>query len=255
MRSPLALLVFIGCVLLVPKAALGIPLPLYVYRAPPTSSPTASPSYRPSFRPSSHPTSSPSLSPSSQPSSRPRSKSSSQPSLQPSLSAQPSSTVVLRTSKSLINFDGLLTPYSFGFWMTISLILLNILLCFVGFHCYRRKKQRGRARGSGGQNTRDSVDEVDDDDEGHDALYTVTEKLVSQALTGLGGWLSNPYPKQKGDGASSSSEGSLSIESGGSFAASEGSISVSSGMSSGADSGFNSYSSRTYSSRTYSSSI
>jgi len=122
--------------------------------------------------------------------------------------------------------------------MTIGLILLNILLCFVGCQLVR-KKQRGCAGCGGDQNSQDNIDEVEDDDKVYDALSrtkelgnAVTEK-VGQALTGLG-WLS-------GDGACAG--GSFSSD--GSSAASEGMISVSSGMSSGYDSACSSYSSRT----------
>eukprot|EP00985_Skeletonema_marinoi_P001337 scaffold534_cov101-Skeletonema_marinoi.AAC.2 len=61
MRSPVALLAFIGCVVvLFPQAALGRTVPVYVYRSPPTYSPTSSPSYshQPSLRPTLPPASS-----------------------------------------------------------------------------------------------------------------------------------------------------------------------------------------------------
>jgi hypothetical protein len=52
MRSPLPLLVFIGCVNF-PKATQGRPLPFSISSAPPTSSQTSSPSYQSPLRPSS----------------------------------------------------------------------------------------------------------------------------------------------------------------------------------------------------------
>eukprot|EP00984_Skeletonema_dohrnii_P009492 scaffold3626_cov69-Skeletonema_dohrnii-CCMP3373.AAC.6 len=64
MRSPSALLAFIGCVaVLFPQAALGRTVPVYVYRTPPTYSPTSSPSvsFQPSLRPTLPPASSSSI--------------------------------------------------------------------------------------------------------------------------------------------------------------------------------------------------
>ena len=64
MRSPVALLAFIGCVVvLIPQAALGRTVPVYVYRTPPTYSPTSTPSvsFQPSLRPTLPPASSSSI--------------------------------------------------------------------------------------------------------------------------------------------------------------------------------------------------
>jgi len=120
MRSPLSLLLF-GCVVFLPKDALGRLVPIYVWRDLPTSSPTSSPSYQPSFRPSSRPTSNPSASPTI---SRPPSP---QPSYHPSSS--PTSTSFM-TSKSSVNSEEMFLPSTFGFWLAMSLI--GIMLCVVG---------------------------------------------------------------------------------------------------------------------------
>eukprot|EP00984_Skeletonema_dohrnii_P020507 scaffold10013_cov79-Skeletonema_dohrnii-CCMP3373.AAC.11 len=137
MRSALALLL-IGCALF-PEAAFGR-LPIYIYRAPPTSSPTSSPSYQPSARPSSHPTISPSSSPSYQPSSSPSSRPSLRPSLQPTSnpSSQPTAGASLMFQKS----EAMAKPSSFGLWLTISLV--GILLCFVfiGFQWFRKSRRQ-----------------------------------------------------------------------------------------------------------------
>ncbi len=108
MRSPSSLLLFIGCVVFLPKAVLGRQLiaPLYVWRQPPTSSPTAVPSYQPSLRPSLQPTSS--LRPSSSP------------------SMNPASVFIANnymTSEAM-------EERPFGFWKT--LLLISSLSCFVG---------------------------------------------------------------------------------------------------------------------------
>ncbi len=51
--SPSVLLAIIGCIVaLFPEAAIARTVPVYIYRALPTSSPTSVPSYQPSARPS-----------------------------------------------------------------------------------------------------------------------------------------------------------------------------------------------------------
>eukprot|EP00984_Skeletonema_dohrnii_P037218 scaffold39063_cov128-Skeletonema_dohrnii-CCMP3373.AAC.1 len=102
MRSlHLALLLLLRACL-VPKAAHGRLVPIWIYRAPPTSSPTSSPSYEPSSRPSSKPTANPSSLPSSHPSHRPSSQPTSSPSYQPSYhpSSSPSSEPTSNPSSS-----------------------------------------------------------------------------------------------------------------------------------------------------------
>jgi len=147
MRSPLvAHLLLIGCALF-PEAAFGRLVPIYVWRAAPTSSPTETPSYQPSSRPTSEPSSHPSVAPSisMQPSQQPTSSPSYSPSYQPTLSAQPSTSTPLLRASNLANPE----PQSFGFVLVISLV--SVLLCFVcvGFRYVRKSKR----------------DEYDDDDE------------------------------------------------------------------------------------------
>jgi hypothetical protein len=137
MRSPLALLLFIGCVFF-PQAALGVVVPVYVYRAPPTSSPTS----QPSSRPSSQPTSNPSLKPSYQPSLKPSLRPSSQPSMsvEPSSSSQQSSnsssSSFLSTSNSLVN-----AHWNWKSPLNISLIISSFI-CFVGAGVYFAVRRR-----------------------------------------------------------------------------------------------------------------
>jgi len=108
MRSPVTLLTFIGCVLvLFPKAALGRTVPHYVYREPPTSSPTSSPSY------------------SHQPSLR--------PSMQPSLTSS-------SISRSFMTAEG--ERSSYGPVFITSLIGALLCLVGVGYALIRRKRNR-----------------------------------------------------------------------------------------------------------------
>ena len=108
MKSPSALLLFIGCVVFLPKAVLGRQLitPLYVWRESPTSSPTAVPSYQPSLRPSVQPTSS--LRPSSSPSMNP---------------------AFVLVANNYMTSEAM-EERPFGFWKT--LLLISSLSCFVG---------------------------------------------------------------------------------------------------------------------------
>ena len=186
MRSPLANILFIGYVFF-PKAALGALVPIFVYRAPPTSSPTSSPSYqpslRPSLKPSSHPSSQPSSRPSSQPtsnpslkpssrpsswpsswpSSRPSSRPSSHPTInitysqssQPSLfvhptsqpSSNPSSPSYLRTTHSLAVTSDRKLIPPLGIGLIIALI---VILLFVGHRIQLNSKSRRQPGGVGG---------------------------------------------------------------------------------------------------------
>ena len=117
MRSPLAILIIGVSVVLIPKAALGKSVPVYIYRAPPTISPTSPPSYQPSPRPSLQPSYKPSLRPSLQPSSQPTGN------IVSSLSASPK----YQTSESE---SAAAKPSSFGFWFIV--IVVGSILYLVG---------------------------------------------------------------------------------------------------------------------------
>ena len=117
MRSPLAILIIGVSVVLIPKAALGRKVPVYIYRAPPTISPTSPPSYQPSPRPSLQPSYKPSLRPSLKPSSQPTGN------IVSSLSASPK----YQTSESE---SAAAKPSSFGFWFIV--IVVGSILYLVG---------------------------------------------------------------------------------------------------------------------------
>ena len=149
MRSPQALptLVFIGCVVLSPKAALGRQFPFYLYRAPPTNSPTSSPTYQPSAQPSSG-----------------------HPSYQPTTSVQPSSqpsSTSLRSSKSLVNSGNNFWTNAkggslVGFWMIMSLV--GMFICCLRMKFAEKSESVPKVTDDGDQNTQDKMiqDMMDD---------------------------------------------------------------------------------------------
>lgn len=207
MRSPLARLLLIGCIL---PEALGALVPLYVWRPPPTSSPTSSPSGAPSAQPSSHPSSSPSYQPTSSPSSspsgvptaspssQPTSTPSFSPSYQPSLSSPPSSTrsareskTSLRKSHSLVNADN--SPSVFGF-----LLIFSLFLGFVSVWCLcRRKKKRLR--------------DEDDDSEDNSDVFSFERKQATTTPETTAGKADNSDPQKRSQIKHTSSNDDLNV--------------------------------------------